>query len=1420
MIDQLPVAETLRGKHILMTGVTGFIGKTLLAWLACHHPDIGKVTCIVRKKARQSPAERLDKVFEAEALEVMRESLGQALDGWRADKVEAVDGDLSKDLVGLSEADITELTGKVDLFINVAASVDFNPPLDTALQTNTRGALGALDLAKRLGVPLVQVSTCYVAGYVDGAVPELIEPGVCPNDEIEDFDPEAELIRAERLVARIREDRNDPAAPPWRRRLREEGKDRARALGWPNTYTYTKGLAEKLLASRAEGHPFAVVRPAIVESAEHFPLSGWSEGGNGSAAAILMAAMGQRWTPSKPGLALDLIPVDHVVKGLLLVACAILRGEHRSVYHLGSSYENPLHTRRLSELVNVWRHRRLDETDATALERAWVRYSESIAGQRGAYHATSAPAIRAATSKLSGWLRNLPVAPGGIVEHRVKQATSVVMAVERTARGVEAIYETYEPFMHDIDVQYQTRNVAALSRRLSADEAPRYRWSIADLDWYDYFQDVHLPGLERWIYPEMKRKLERGITPDPVLPTPILGDLLDLLERTTALHAHRDFVGRVGTVRPQTLTYAEVLERAEAAGRRLADAGVKPGDRVLLVVNRGPEWAVAYFGALYAGAVAVPLDIGLSSENIRRLGERSQATAWVVSRSLAREHADALPDELVHIAEVLTAPRAEERLPELPSFERDPHRPASILFTSGTTGNPRGVVLTHGNFLAVLRGIQGLYPASAKDRFLSVLPLHHAFEFSAGLLFPVSKGASIYYPGEVNGDTLPLALEQVQPTSMVGVPALWTLLARRINTQLDALPTPARWTLGWAIDTTRKVRDETGINIAPWLLFPIHRGLGGYMRNMVSGGAALPSQVAEDWRRWGFSLSSGYGLTEAAPVLAANRLGSKRLDSVGKPLPGIDVKIFEPGPDGIGEIIARGPNVMAGYLDDPEGTSLVVKRGWLHTGDLGRIDEDGHLVIVGRAKEVIVTSAGENVYPDELETALQEVSGVREIAVVGRPDGVGGERVVVVAVPEDDAVLGDNARESVLRRAVGAATLPFPASWRPSEVVLRDEELPRTATLKVSRKRLSGELALREATLEAERAEAGEIEHKPVPDEARWLSDALARAASREPDEMTLDTSMARSLPIDSLGWVEVVGLVERRLGRCPPPEELMSLETLGDVLEAVGAMRSQRARLAPAVPLFHGPDGQPLASPRVAPKQSTPLPPGVTKEMSRWVKRGHARMSEWLFDVDVVGLGHVPTDRQVLVVSNHTSHVDSGILRHALGALGEDLPLMAAQDYFFGSPLRDLLFGDLLDLIPTDREGTGLTGVRTALRVLDSGRSLVVFPEGTRSEDGSIASFRAGALLIALKGGVDILPVHIGGTFEVLPKGSFLPQSRNARVRIGECIPHALLETQVRDEGLTLQRAADRLRESVICLSRSESSLAPWSDTAARGAR
>ena len=464
------------------------------------------------------------------------------------------------------------------------------------------------------------------------------------------------------------------------------------------------------------------------------------------------------------------------------------------------------------------------------------------------------------------------------------------------------------------------------------------------------------------------------------------------------------------------------------------------------------------------------------------------------------------------------------------------------------------------------------------------------------------------------------------------------------------------------------------------------------MRLAVSGGAALPNRVAEFFNDLGLRLLEGYGLTEAAPVLSvAHPDQPLQPGSVGQPLVGIEVKLQnEPGEE-IGEILARGPNVMAGYYRDQAATDAALKDGWLHTGDLGRFDEQGRLYIVGRAKDVIVDAGGNNVYIDEVEEIYSHSPYLKELAVVGLKTP-GGEQVAALIVP---AYARGQSRRTV-HDQLQAHFAKVGATLNPHKRIrilrFTDSDLPRTRTRKIKRAEVA-ELLGRMI------AQSTEDRHGEV-DVESWLVETLSQVTA-DGIRICSATRLIEDLGLDSLALAELGEHVTARTGREMTPEELGNLRTVEDLQQAI-AQSARRPRM---------PSYAHLAEPY------TPRLPAPLRRLGEAAASGAQRalLSGWLAP-RVIGRGNVPANRNVLVVANHSSHLDFAVIRGALGPMGDQLVVLAARDYFFNTPLRRFVAHNFSPLIPFDRERAQLESLDQALAQLADGRSVLLFLEGTRS--------------------------------------------------------------------------------------------------------
>jgi len=542
------------------------------------------------------------------------------------------------------------------------------------------------------------------------------------------------------------------------------------------------------------------------------------------------------------------------------------------------------------------------------------------------------------------------------------------------------------------------------------------------------------------------------------------------------------------------LSYRQLLAGAQTWGRVLAAAGLSPGDRALVISESSPEWGIGYFAILSQGAVAVPLDPHLGGADVAAIAARVNARVWLVSRAvLSRIGAvatgavesptifeidgfSALPEQAALTPE--GHPAAPPRCAYGEGGRREPPEPAdmqawdltaSILFTSGTTLAPKGVPLTHRNFLSNVLPLVSVMHFGSRDELISVLPMHHALEFTGGFLSPLSRGATITYVERVTPRALLEAMQATRSTVMIGVPRLCVLLVKAIQAGAGSLGPWGRISFAASAALARFSQALASVMppLSPQLralrasLFrPVHRRLGGHVRLIVSGGAALPPEVFDALDLMGFTVCEGYGLTETAPVLTVNPPERPRRGTVGRPLPGVKITIEEPSAEGIGAVLAQGPSVFRGYLEDEQATRGAFCGEWFRTGDLGRFDRCGYLVLAGRADDVIVTGGGKNVYPMEVEWLYQSLPHVKEFCVVGMSDPASAGDAVHAVVVEDDAEGSPptEARRAAIESAVSEISRRVSPHQRIRRVHYWEGDLPRTPTLKVRRKQVQAVL--------------------------------------------------------------------------------------------------------------------------------------------------------------------------------------------------------------------------------------------------------------------------------------------------------------------------------------------------------------------------
>ncbi|MDX2087375.1 MAG: AMP-binding protein [Kofleriaceae bacterium] len=1439
---RIDVAQTLTGKNILLIGTTGFVGKVALSMLLHRYPEIGKVFCLVRPGAGNTADERFyKKVATSEAFDPLRDVHGANYEAFLRSKIVAVPGDIGRAFCNFTDAEYAEVAkhGGIDVIVNSAGLVSFMPSLESALRINAMGAKNVLELAKKLNAKLVHVSTCYVAGRRDGDVWE-DEPvvGYFPRSSAiardygeenelldRDFDPAAEIADCQKIIDQARERSNDRQhISEFRERgaqsLRDQrrdpddeddlkiavarerkiwmndvltklGMERAEHWGWTNTYTYTKSLGEQLILSDTSVSS-TIVRPAVVESAIRFPFPGWNEGFNTTAPLMYLMLKGHRSVPVGKDAALDVIPVDFIAAGMWLATAAILVGEHEPVYQMGTSDENRISSRRLTELTGlavrqVYRDKADRGEDKLRSKLRARLESRPVTYER--FERLSAPMFKRVADKLIETIDDkLPRWGAPRLEAFAERARDELQKISTFTGQIIELVELFKPFTTDHDVAFRCDNMRALWGRVTAEDQDRLLWAPHLVDWRKYWLDTHFPGLQKWTFSKLDE--EFGPKPKTVY---TYKELIELFEATVKLHRNRPalrLVRKDEDAEPITYTYGQMAEAAWQGAGILREMGIGVGERVVVMSENRPEWGLSYFATILAGATVVPLDKELSVAEVVNLAKVSRARALVLSRKvverLAGEADIAVPiGDGEGDAAVTWSPAhpafgnwllqqgvdarvfAFDELLTEPGVSVGAVRPevkgdslASLIFTSGTTGTPKGVMLSHKNLTSMVGKLSSLFALYKHDKLLSVLPLHHTLEFSAGFLMPLIHGASIDYLEELEADALARALEDEGITGMVGVPALWQLLERKIYKNVSDAGVLVEKAFDSIVDLNRSLRDKLpwDVGTGKLLFFPVHKKLGGRMRLLISGGSALPPDTLKSFRGLGFNLYEGYGMTESSPVLTVTRPGDKVIPgSVGRALPGIDVKIDSPDANGVGEVIAKGPNVMSGYFENAEATAATLKNGWLHTGDLGRIDEDGNLYIVGRKKEMILGASGENIYPDELEEAFGGCKYIKELSVVGLPSDAGLETVAMLVVPDydhdgvDRETVREHAREHVRKVSKSLALYK-----RPKVVHLWDFDLPKTAARKIKRRDVIKELQ------KLERAAKGGAEAKQLAQagggEGSWIFDVLANVSQKKRSQVTPETRL-EELGFDSLMFTELAVAIEATGITLPDPTELQGLETVADVEKLVarlGAKQEQQARAPKKVAKDKADDAKDA--------DDIDVPSPLVSIGRRALRGGMRALYERVLETNIYGAGQVPPFGGYIVAANHASHLDTGLVKYALGEQGEALVALAAKDYFFEDPVRKMYFENFTNLVPMERHGSLRESLRLAGEVIRDGYILLIFPEGTRSDTGVMSDFKPSLGYLAMTNKCGILPMYLSGTYDAMPKGRYLPR-RGERV-------------------------------------------------------
>jgi long-chain acyl-CoA synthetase len=814
-------------------------------------------------------------------------------------------------------------------------------------------------------------------------------------------------------------------------------------------------------------------------------------------------------------------------------------------------------------------------------------------------------------------------------------------------------------------------------------------------------------------------------------------------------HGDECAYGRRRGYRMEWRSYAEVRDTALSFARELQARNVGKGDRVMLWGENSAEWVAAFFGCAVAGTVVVPMDNGASADFATRVFQQVDAKLLVCSRKHAGLPSSGQLGSPTLIFEDLTQTLSHHSAAPVSNLAIGRDDILQIVFTSGTTAEPKGVVITHGNVLANIAPLeQGMQRYLKYERwvhpvqFLNLLPLSHVFGQFLGMFLPPLLGGTVIFQKELKPSEIVNTIKRDRVSVLVSVPRVLQSLKQKIERDLEDD--------GRLEDFRRRFRAAEGRHFLRrwWTFRSIHRQFGWKFWAFISGGAALDTETEEFWGRLGYAAIQGYGLTETTSLISVNhpfKLGKR---SIGKVLPGREIKLAEDG-----EILVRGGGVAAGYWEAGDLPKLARltddDEGWYGTGDVGALDEAGNLYFKGRKKEVIVTPGGLNIYPEDLEAALRQQPGVKDCAVIGIERGGNAEPCAVLILR--DGADANEAVESANQSLAEFQRMRMWFSWP-------QEDFPRTSTQK-PRRNLITEFVTRQL-------HAGKNEVRN--DNA--LADLIGRITGRGASGLDSSANLDSDFGLSSLDRVELISALEDRYQVDLSEAPLSAAHTLGDVEKMLRGKAGQRRR-------YHYPS---------------------------WVLSWPATWLRWLAHyllmqpaMMLLGWPRIQGRENLrgwngplLVVCNHISDVDVGFvhtalpvrLRHRIATAtgGEALEALRTPTPGGGFFRRVydraqwILGVLLLNLFPLPREAGFRQSFAYAGQAVDLGYSLLVFPEGRHTADGKMNPFRAGIGLLVKNLDIPVLPMRIAGLYEVKQAGRQLARPWEISVRVGRPIKFA----------------------------------------------
>ncbi|MBL7156741.1 MAG: AMP-binding protein [Candidatus Omnitrophica bacterium] len=836
-----------------------------------------------------------------------------------------------------------------------------------------------------------------------------------------------------------------------------------------------------------------------------------------------------------------------------------------------------------------------------------------------------------------------------------------------------------------------------------------------------------------------------------------------------------------------TITYGDFNNTLESLCNFLLTKNIKKDDKIAILLKNRPEWPLVFFASLSIGAACVPMNPELTQKEIQNILNNSESKIVFTDDGFLRLKKEILQN-CPSVKEVISVDSESvwrpTRSPNVSSDRHaDPGDTACILYTSGTTDEPKGVMLSHKNLLSNCESLYKLNLITRKDSVVSILPLHHTYPLTITMLLPLLYGGMIVYPGTLRGEAVLQALKETNPTVFVAVPQIFYTFHQKIVDLLKNIPFPLKLLLNATTNLLYRIRRKTRINLSRYLFFSLQKKFGKSMRLFVSGGAKLDENVEQDLFKFGFTILEGYGLTETSPVLALNPLKNPKIGSVGLAIPEVELRIINKDENGLGEVIARGPNIMEGYYKRSDLTADVIKDGWFYTGDLGFFDKDGYLFLTGRSKDIIVLSSGKNIYPEEIEEAYSKDVPAEEICVFEVPSKKGAKETEVlwaVIVPDLKFFkkYGEVNLKNVIKERIDNVSRSLPPHKRLMGFSITLDELPRTLLGKVKRfavKEIYIPKILEEEKTIPEKEDLSREDRELVNTYfGKKIIDYLKKTAKVD-KAIVPANSLELDLGIDSLGRIDLAFGLEKLFGTEIEDEIIGRSFTVKDLI--LGCMESllpkdTKTKREGKKGIDFGPDYW-VKLLRVPPKKESLDKIDLNPGFGAWLGGFIFTLLHWLvyklfYSLKVEGKENFPESGPYILYVNHSSYFDGFLVAVSLPKFPRlELFFVGFRPYFTVPIIRNLV--KIGRIIPLDFSSHLLEALRSSYYVVKKGKSLCLFPEGLRTLDGEIKEFKKGFGILVKETQAKLVPVVLEGAYEAWPRTSKFPRRHPIKVKFGK---------------------------------------------------